>query len=443
KRPAWAKALRATLSNWKKQLPEKLKLMERTAESVKDPLFRFFERETEKGVKLLSKVHRDIDDLSQICEGQLKPTNYTRELISNITKGVLPKSWKEYSIPSTISLNAWILDLSKRIKQLSTVGSQKGGNYIRGGIWIGGLFHPEAFITATRQAAAQGHGWSVENLTLTVEVVQSGSDEVSADGFLAKDLLLESAAFSHEKGCLVFTEQTGTRVPYSLFKWKNMDGRKQQKSKEELMMPVYLNENRAEFIFSVPMKQSLLGVYNKSDGRLGLVFPMIQQGVDIICKMAIEERSCLFYVSSVTSIEIHHFGGLLLTKSNNGESYNNCRKLHFSCNGGLRDSLYHQHLPDSDRTTMLMMLHPFDDRFLCGSKNAGAARRTRYNHSLNHCTSTEWHHSTDHIVAPGASSRQLIEFGFPSTMWSSNYAVDSLVSVSFPSLWSRVYLFGQ
>ncbi|PRP79233.1 hypothetical protein PROFUN_13026 [Planoprotostelium fungivorum] len=28
--------------------------------------------------------------------------------------------------------------------------------------------------------------------------------------------------------------------------------------------------------------------------------------------------------------------------------------------------------------------------------------------------------------APGASSRQLIEFGFPSTMWSSNYAGDEL-----------------
>jgi len=254
KRPAWARTLSTTLQAWRRQLPDKLDILERTAASVKDPLFRFFEREIEKGVKLLSKVHRDVEDLIQICDGTLKPTNYTRELISNINKGVVPKSWKEYSVPSSISLNGWVQDLTKRVKQMKTVGEQKNGSYGRGGIWVGGLFHPEAFITATRQAAAQAHGWSVENLTLTMEILQENVSTVEPDTFIAKDLVLESASWSPEEQCLVNTDETSSALPLARFRWKNEAGGKIVKGKEQMIMPVYLNELRSEFIFSVPVK---------------------------------------------------------------------------------------------------------------------------------------------------------------------------------------------
>eukprot|EP01117_Protostelium_nocturnum_P006264 TRINITY_DN2259_c0_g1_i6.p1 TRINITY_DN2259_c0_g1~~TRINITY_DN2259_c0_g1_i6.p1 ORF type:complete len:4259 (-),score=1954.67 TRINITY_DN2259_c0_g1_i6:110-12886(-) len=263
RQPAWVRAIFSSVQNWKKLLPAKLPLMERTAEGVKNPLFRFFERETEKGSRLLSRVHKDLDDLVQICEGNLKQTNYTRELISNVTKGVVPKEWKKYPLPSSVSVHSWIADFSARIKQLSTIGDKKSGSsspdYGRNGIWLGGLFQSEAFITATRQAAAQAHGWSVENLSLSIQILEGApTSPVESESFVAKDLVLESAEWSKANKTLSFSDNTSSTIPFAKFTWNNREkGEKADSSSSlsgsEIMIPVYLNDTRAEFLFSVPL----------------------------------------------------------------------------------------------------------------------------------------------------------------------------------------------
>jgi len=40
-------------------------------------------------------------------------------------------------------------------------------------VWLGGLFAPEAFVTATRQCVAQANAWSLEELVLEVRVAAS------------------------------------------------------------------------------------------------------------------------------------------------------------------------------------------------------------------------------------------------------------------------------
>lgn len=37
-------------------------------------------------------------------------------------------------------------------------------------VWLGGLFNPEAYITATRQCIAEANGWSLEELVLDVTI---------------------------------------------------------------------------------------------------------------------------------------------------------------------------------------------------------------------------------------------------------------------------------
>jgi dynein heavy chain 1 len=66
---------------------------------------------------------------------------------------MIPREWKKYPVPSSTSINIWIVDLGARIKQLQQIKSSN--NFLRDNIWIGGLFSAEAFMTATRQAAAQ------------------------------------------------------------------------------------------------------------------------------------------------------------------------------------------------------------------------------------------------------------------------------------------------
>ena len=46
-------------------------------------------------------------------------------------------------------------------------------------IWLGGLFTPEAYITATRQYVAQSNNWSLEELYLDVRITPPPSLSLS------------------------------------------------------------------------------------------------------------------------------------------------------------------------------------------------------------------------------------------------------------------------
>ena len=80
-------------------------------------------------------------------------------MLSELVKGILPRSWRRYTIPLGTTVIQWITDFSLRIKQLqqvSTVVGQGGARELQTmTVWLGGLFNPEAYVTATRQCIAQ------------------------------------------------------------------------------------------------------------------------------------------------------------------------------------------------------------------------------------------------------------------------------------------------
>jgi dynein heavy chain 1, cytosolic len=137
-RPVWMKQLHQSCLSWLKLLPSKVTTMRRTNENIKDPLFRFFEREVNTGSKLLANVQSDLRDISAVCETKKKQTNYHRQLISDLIKGrvhvrvhafissfsclgVIPSSWKRYTIPKNLTVMQWITDFSDRVKQLESI----------------------------------------------------------------------------------------------------------------------------------------------------------------------------------------------------------------------------------------------------------------------------------------------------------------------------------
>ena len=61
--------------------------MKRTVENIKDPLFRFFEREVNAGARLLADVRRDMADVLQVCDAEKKPTNHHRTMMADLVKG--------------------------------------------------------------------------------------------------------------------------------------------------------------------------------------------------------------------------------------------------------------------------------------------------------------------------------------------------------------------
>jgi len=67
-RPAWMRTLHNSATTWLQLLPQSLQTLKRTVENIKDPLYRYFEREVNFGSKLLQEVIHDLNEVVAICQ---------------------------------------------------------------------------------------------------------------------------------------------------------------------------------------------------------------------------------------------------------------------------------------------------------------------------------------------------------------------------------------
>jgi len=72
-RPSWMKTLHNSALTWLQLLPKSLQTLKRTVENIKDPLYRYFEREVNSASKLLLDVIHDLNDVLLICQVYLHP----------------------------------------------------------------------------------------------------------------------------------------------------------------------------------------------------------------------------------------------------------------------------------------------------------------------------------------------------------------------------------
>jgi dynein heavy chain 1 len=255
-RPMWMKQLQQSVKNWLHVLPENLNTMKRTLDNIKDPLFRFFEREVNLGYKLLSDMRANLNDVMQVCEGNKKQTNDLRILIDDLVKGSLPKSWNRYTTARGLTVIQWIVDLSERLKQLasiSRVSNANGAKELKNvKVWLGGLFMPEAFITASRQYIAQVNQWSLEELALKVTIADKAATIAKVDdcSFIVTGLKLQGGECSGNKLSLVNT--ITTELPEMCLQWQKIDPINPPRLCEfDVTLPVYLNQTRIDLLFTV------------------------------------------------------------------------------------------------------------------------------------------------------------------------------------------------
>ena len=74
-----------------------------------------------------------------------------------------------------MGVSEWIGDFARRLAQLSEIAGLDNLNNIE--VWLGGLFFPEAYITATRQAVAHRKRWSLETLHLQLDIERVNDPE--------------------------------------------------------------------------------------------------------------------------------------------------------------------------------------------------------------------------------------------------------------------------
>ena len=178
------------------------------AASVLNPLYRWLAREAKLAATLLVQVHAQLVAVDAVCSGAAKATNTQRDLMSALSKGaplpsarcqarntyayaaarfihprlspfrflagVVPADWKRFFHVADVTVGVWLVDFGKRVMQLQDLcacGVQQLG---RRGVWLGGLFSPEAFVTATRQAVAQQLRCGLESLRMVVTIGEQG-----------------------------------------------------------------------------------------------------------------------------------------------------------------------------------------------------------------------------------------------------------------------------
>lgn len=254
-RPAWIKVLHNSALTWLELLPKSLQTLRRTVENIKDPLYRYFEREVSSCAKLLQTVVSDLQDVLLICQGEKKQTNYHRQMLSELVRGILPNSWRRYTVPSGCTVIQWVTDFSQRVQQLQKVSqlvSQAGAKELQSfPVWLGGLFNPEAYITATRQCVAQANSWPLEELLLDVTITESGSDggHNKDSSFGVVGLKLQGAQCKNNQLCL--TSIIMMDLPLTLLRWTRSTSEAMRSGK--LTLPVYLNSTRAELLFTVDL----------------------------------------------------------------------------------------------------------------------------------------------------------------------------------------------
>ncbi|XP_075048645.1 cytoplasmic dynein 1 heavy chain 1 isoform X2 [Mixophyes fleayi] len=250
-RPAWMRTLHTTACNWLHVIPQTLNHLKRTVDNIKDPLFRFFEREVKMGAKLLQDVRQDLTDVVQVCEGKKKQTNYLRTLINELVKGILPRSWSRFTVPAGMTVIQWVADFSDRIKQfqnISQAAATSGAKELKNiHVWLGGLFVPEAYITATRQYVAQANSWSLEELCLEVSVTTSLNAVMDAYSFGIAGLKLQGAMCTNNK--LSLSNSISTVLPLTHLRWSKQTNA--ERKSNGVTLPVYLNFTRADLIFTV------------------------------------------------------------------------------------------------------------------------------------------------------------------------------------------------
>ncbi|XP_065449670.1 cytoplasmic dynein 1 heavy chain 1-like isoform X1 [Chrysemys picta bellii] len=272
-RPSWMRTLHTTASNWFHLIPQTLNHLKRTVENIKDPLFRFFEREVKMGAKLLQDVRQDLADVVQVCEGKKKQTNYLRTLINELVKGILPRSWSHYTVPAGMTVIQWVSDFSERIKQLQNISqaaASGGAKELKNiHVCLGGLFVPEAYITATRQYVAQANSWSLEELCLEVNVTTTQNAVLDACSFGVTGLKLQGATCSNNK--LSLSNAISTILPITQLRWIKQTNA--EKKADVVTLPVYLNFTRADLIFTVDFE-----IATKEDPR-----SFYERGVAVLC----------------------------------------------------------------------------------------------------------------------------------------------------------------
>ena len=169
------------------------------------------------------------------------------------SKGITPKHWRKYKSPISLSLGHWLDDFAKRLQQVDcNVKRLTTGNKQLAEIWLGGLFMPEAFITATRQTVAQRNQWSLEELEMQLTL------QSTEHSFPLIGLCIQGAEWSDEssEGKIQLSRRERSSIDKCFITWIRQKSSNagslsssSPPSSSLLLLPIYLSSDRSTLLF--------------------------------------------------------------------------------------------------------------------------------------------------------------------------------------------------
>lgn len=269
--PGWMRALQHNCETLVNMLPASLSSSSSAGQNsnlsgTENPLTRFYNREIALGQKLLKQVSEDLQTLISCCKGETKQTNHIRALIDSITKGAIPAPWHRYKFEKGISLMQWMTEFGQRLKQLERIAK---GEMENKAVWLGGLFRPAGWITASRQQAAHAMNVSLEALQLSLVL----GDDVDIGGYeldgeqtcklvetkltfpLPPGFVLQGATLANDNA-LVLNDGESSRVARTVLRWLEKGEGEEAKGdmrKARFACPVYLTADRDLVLFTAEL----------------------------------------------------------------------------------------------------------------------------------------------------------------------------------------------
>jgi dynein heavy chain 1 len=202
-------------------------------------------REYDVFTRILGSVTSDLTLLGDVLSDKEPASNRSRALMVPLKKEAMPKHWVAYGgslKKDPVSL--WVPDFKRRVQEMAKLGGTGADKYGALDIWLGCFIAPEAFVAATRQAVAQAHKWSLEELELVVTVADSSP---RTDSFTFTNLSLYGAGWKNN-ALSINNQDFSTNLPPTRFTWKKKGTFAES---AVVKVPVYLDATRSQFLFSV------------------------------------------------------------------------------------------------------------------------------------------------------------------------------------------------
>lgn len=253
---SWMTSLAVSVEHWLSLLLIKIQPLTPSKKNLQNPLFRFFSREVHQMIQLQKMVVEDLKFILGVCQGKLKSTHQIRILMKLLSQDRIPESWDNYyKSPQNQICSLWMQDLIIRCQHFTGLTTLSVDQLRTAGVWLGGLFHPEAYITAMRQTVAQENNWSLDKLRLKLRPLSPEEFEQKdmilnehRNAFLIHALILEGAEWIENQ--LVPSDLIRNSLDEVLFEWESESEPMENVSK----VPIYLNEGRSDLLYVVEMK---------------------------------------------------------------------------------------------------------------------------------------------------------------------------------------------